>query len=296
MATQRLLRCRLNLRPTGSEHFKCLEESEGNPRPLTLSIIIPAYNEERRLPRTLACIHAYLTARAYRAEIIVVDDGSFDGTARLVEEERKNYPELRLISNGCNRGKGFSVRHGMLQASGEIALFTDADLSAPIEEADKLLAAICERQCDAAIGSRAIRSLIEVRQSKLREIGGIIFNKLVRFIAGIDFGDTQCGLKAFRRESSRIIFEQQRTEGFGFDPEILFLARHHRLEVAEIPVRWAHDPATKVHFFIDSLRMFIDLAKIRCRAMAGAYQRPAIDHLAFSRKQRRALNISDIGG
>jgi glycosyltransferase involved in cell wall biosynthesis len=294
MATQHPLHWGLNARHT--EDFECVQKSESNPRPLALSIIIPAYNEERRLPRTLECIHAYLAARAYRAEIIVVDDGSCDRTASLVAEEGKNYPELRLISNGCNRGKGFAVRHGMLQARGEIALFTDADLSAPIEEADKLLAAICGGQYDAAIGSRAVRSLIKAHQSKLREIGGIVFNRLVRCIVGIDFADTQCGFKAFRRKSSRIIFEQQRTEGFGFDPELLFLARHHGLEVAEIPVRWAHDPATKVHFFTDSLRMFCDLAKIRWRALTGAYRRPATNHLALSRRQRRALDISGISG
>lgn len=246
--------------------------SEEVPRSLSLSIVVPAYNEESRLPKTLERIHNYIVARAYPAEIVIVDDGSCDGTVRVVEEALKKYPELRLISNSTNRGKGFSVRHGMLKARGEIALFTDADLSAPIEEADKLLAAICTQKYDVAIGSRASGELIEVHQSILRRMAGKIFNVLVRIGTGVNFGDTQCGFKAFRRESTRILFEQQLIAGFGFDPEILFLARYHGLKVAEVPVRWAHVAGTKVHVFTDSLRMFWDLAKIRWNALAGAYR------------------------
>jgi len=260
------------------------------PELLGLSIIIPAYNEESRLPKTLERIHNYVVSRAYSAEVIVVDDGSRDGTVRLVEESMKKYPELRLVSNTSNRGKGFSVRHGMLKARGEIALFTDADLSAPIEEADKLVAAICTEQYDAAIGSRAMRNMIEVHQSLLRRMAGKIFNVLVRLATGVDFGDTQCGFKAFRRESSRILFEQQLIEGFGFDPEILFLARYHRLQVAEVPVRWAHVPGTKVHVFSDSLRMFRDLAKIRWNALVGVY-RPSPITAGPSAKQASASSV-----
>jgi dolichyl-phosphate beta-glucosyltransferase len=245
-----------------------------NSSPLELSIIIPAFNEERRLPKSLERIHAYVAARSLSAEIIVVDDGSSDGTAKLVETSSARYPELRLVSNGRNHGKGYSVRHGMLEARGEITLFTDADLSAPIEEADKLLAALCQDHWDVAIGSRAAdRSLIENHQSVFREAAGIIFNRVVRWIAGLGFADTQCGFKAFRRERARIIFEQQRTEGFGFDPEILFLAQRHGLRVVEIPVRWAHDPATRVHVFTDSIRMLHDLLAIRCNALRGYYPR-----------------------
>jgi len=137
-----------------------------------------------------------------------------------------------------------------------------------------LLAALCQDHWDGAIGSRAVdRSLIESDQSAFREAAGIIFNRVVRWIAGVRFADTQCGFKAFRRERARTIFEQQRTEGFGFDPEILFLARRHGLRVAEIPVRWAHDPATKVHVFSDSIRMFVDLLRIRWNALRGSYPR-----------------------
>jgi glycosyltransferase involved in cell wall biosynthesis len=244
--------------------------------PPELSIIIPAYNEEGRLLRTLACVHEYLMARGVRAEVIVVDDGSTDATAKKAKELRKQYPELRLVSNERNRGKGFSVRRGMLEAIGEIALFTDADLSAPIEEADALLKELRENDYDVAIGSRALnRKLIEVHQSSLREMAGMAFNRVVRLFAGLPFSDTQCGFKAFRRERTRIVFEQQRTCGFGFDPEILYLAHRHGLRVAEVPVRWAHDPATKLNVFVDGIRMFLDLPAIRWNALVGRYPRAA---------------------
>ena len=241
-----------------------------------LSIIIPAYNEETRIPHALAKIHDYLARHRFgseQVEIIVVDDGSMDGTAAVAEKWTRDLPSLRLISNGKNHGKGYSVRHGMQEARGRVALFTDADLSAPIEEADKLFAAI-EAGNDVAIGSRAIdRSLIFGHQSRLRELAGMIFNGFVRLFTGLSFRDTQCGFKAFMRERSHIIFEQQRIEGFGFDPELLFLAKRHGLRAAEVPVRWAHDPATKVHVFRDSLKMFVDLAYIRWNWLVGRYPR-----------------------
>jgi dolichyl-phosphate beta-glucosyltransferase len=236
--------------------------------------VIPAFNEEARLPRSLARIRDYLSGRGMgpdQVEILVVDDGSTDRTAHAAEEWRREWPSLRLVSNGENRGKGFSVRHGMLEARGRVALFTDSDLSSPIEESEKLLGAIRDGH-EFAIGSRALdRSLIQVHQSRLRELAGIIFNLSVRLFTGLTFHDTQCGFKAFVREPSRIIFEQQRIEGFGFDPEILFLAKRHGLRGAEIPVRWAHDPATKVHVVRDSLLMFGALIYIRWNALVGRY-------------------------
>jgi glycosyltransferase involved in cell wall biosynthesis len=235
-----------------------------------LSIIIPAFNEERRLPEALQRIRGYLEKQNFSAEVIVVDDGSTDGTPDVVAAARPSLPSLRLVSNGRNFGKGFSVRHGMLEARGRVVLFTDADLSAPIEEADKLLAALS--RADVAIGSRAVdRSLIEVHESRLREMAGIIFNLLVRVVTGLTFVDTQCGFKAFVRESSRIVFEQQRIERFGFDPEILFLAKRHGLRAVEIPVRWSHDAQTKLHLYRDSLRMFGELLTIRWNWLLGRY-------------------------
>jgi glycosyltransferase involved in cell wall biosynthesis len=240
---------------------------------LELSIIIPAYNEELRLPKAFASIREYCKKRGLtpeQAEIIVVDDGSMDGTASVVDGWKRDLPHLRLVSNGRNRGKGFSVRHGMEEARGRISLFTDADLSAPIEEAEKLLAAL--RGADVAIGSRALdRSLISVHESRWRELAGNIFNLLVKLLTELPFQDTQCGFKAFVRERARIVFEQQRTEGFGFDAEILYLARRHGLRIVEVPVRWAHDPATRVHMLRDSVQMFLDLVRVRWSALLGRY-------------------------
>jgi dolichyl-phosphate beta-glucosyltransferase len=237
-----------------------------------LSIIIPSYNEEARLPATLDRIAAYVSMSGRETEVLVVDDGSTDHTAAVAETFRGKLPSLRVLSNGVNRGKGFSVRHGMLEARGRIVLFTDADLSAPIEEADKLLAVMDKN--DVAIGSRALdRSLISIHESLFREFAGIVFNKLVRIILRLPFVDTQCGFKAFRGGRCRIIFEQQRIERFGFDPELLYLARHHGLHAVEIPVRWAHSPATKVNMLRDSIQMFLDILVIRWNAIIGRYPR-----------------------
>jgi len=239
---------------------------------LDLSIIIPSYNEEARLPQTLERIAAYLQSSGREAEVLVVDDGSTDRTAAVAESLRTKIPSLRVIPNGVNRGKGFSVRHGMQEARGRVALFTDADLSAPIEEAGKLIDAL--EKHDVAIGSRALdRSLITVHESPFRELAGIIFNKIVRIILWLPFVDTQCGFKAFRREPCRVIFEQQRIERFGFDPELLYLARHHSLRAVEIPVRWGHSPATKVSMLRDSLQMFLDVFAIRWNWLLGRYPR-----------------------
>ena len=243
-----------------------------NPSSPDLSIIIPSYNEESRLPATLDGIAGYLQSYRGTAEVLVVDDGSKDGTAAVAEYFRIKIPTLRVVSNGVNRGKGYSVRHGMQEARGKIALFTDADLSAPIEEAGKLIEAL--ENYDVAIGSRAMdRSLISVHESPFREFAGIIFNKIVRVILWLPFVDTQCGFKAFRRDKCVIIFEQQRIERFGFDPELLYLARHHGLRTVEIPVRWGHSAATKVSMLRDSIQMFVDIFAIRWNALTGCYPR-----------------------
>jgi glycosyltransferase involved in cell wall biosynthesis len=243
-----------------------------SPNEPELSIIIPSYNEESRLPATLERLAVYLQTCGRKAEVLVVDDGSKDRTVQAAESFRAKIPTLRVVSNGVNRGKGFSVRHGMQEARGSVALFTDADLSTPIEEADKLIEAL--KSCDVAIGSRAAdRSLITVHESLFREFAGIIFNRIVRIILWLPFVDTQCGFKAFRRERCGIIFEQQTIERFGFDPELLYLARHHGLHAVEIPVRWGHSPATKVNMLRDSIQMFIDVFKIRGNALIGRYPR-----------------------
>jgi glycosyltransferase involved in cell wall biosynthesis len=240
--------------------------------PPELSIIIPSYNEELRLPATLSSIASYIRSSKREVEVIVVDDGSRDNTVAVAEKFRNEIPNLRVVSNPENRGKGYSVRHGMQVARGEIVLFTDADLSAPIEEVEKLLPAMDTNQV--AIGSRAMdRSQITVHESPFREFAGIIFNKIVRLILRLPFVDTQCGFKAFRRVPCKIIFEQQTIERFGFDPELLYLARHHGLHSAEISVRWGHSPATKVNMMRDSLQMFIDVFVIRWNSLTGKYPR-----------------------
>jgi dolichyl-phosphate beta-glucosyltransferase len=237
-----------------------------------LTIIIPAYNEELRLPPTLEKIAAYVHAANHTTEVIVVDDGSKDKTISVAESFKGMIPSLRVVSNGQNRGKGYSVRHGMQEARGEVVLFTDADLSAPIDEVEKLLPAMKDHEV--AIGSRAVdRSLITVHESPFREFAGIIFNKIVRAILWLPFVDTQCGFKAFRREPCKIIFEQQTIERFGFDPELLYLARHHGLRSIEIPVVWGHSDATKVSMMRDSIQMFVDVFVIRWNSLTGKYPR-----------------------
>jgi glycosyltransferase involved in cell wall biosynthesis len=241
-----------------------------SPGPLELSIVVPSFNEEKRLPTTLEQIADYIRRSGRKTEVIVVDDGSTDRTKEVAESFRGRIENLRVVPNGRNRGKGYSVRHGSLEAAGEIVLFTDADLSAPIEEADKLLSKMGEY--DVAIGSRAVnRELIEVHESRFREFAGIVFNRIVRILLWLPFVDTQCGFKAFRREKCKIIFEQQTIERFGFDPELLYLARHHGLRTVEVAVRWAHSPATKINMWRDSLQMFLDVLIIRWNAMRGRY-------------------------
>lgn len=237
-----------------------------------LSIIIPAYNEELRLPETLEKIASFLQQEPSTAEVLVVDDGSSDKTVAVAESFRGKIPQLRVISNGTNRGKGYSVRNGSLRARGRIALFTDADLSAPIEESRKLVDAL--KTHDVAIGSRAMdRGLIGVHESLFREFAGIVFNKIVRLILWLPFVDTQCGFKAFRMERCRVLFEQQTIDRFGFDPELLYLARHHGLSIVEVPVRWSHSPATKVSMMRDSVQMFLDVFIIRWNSLKGRYRR-----------------------
>jgi dolichyl-phosphate beta-glucosyltransferase len=239
-----------------------------------LSIVVPAYNESQRITSSLEQICRYAQSKPLPVEVILVDDGSTDTTPGILRDYAKRYPFIQVLRHAPNRGKGSSVRDGVLAAQGEFVLFTDADLSAPIEEADKLLAAIESSGADAAIGSRALdRSLIGVHQPWFREMAGRVFNLIVRLLTGLNLRDTQCGLKLFRRETTRRAFELQRIQGFGFDPELLFLIVCFGGNVVEIPVRWNDNPATKIHFWRDSSRMFLDLIRIRWRALTGKYSR-----------------------
>ncbi len=236
-----------------------------------ISIVIPAYNEEPRLGPTLNRVLDFVRRQGWDAEVIVVDDGSRDRTADLVREYAQNNAILRLVQNEGNRGKGYSVRNGVLNARGSIVLFTDADLSSPIEEATKLIEAI-EAGADIAIGSRWMRSELQTkRQSVARQVLGRVFNLLLRIVLRLDFKDTQCGFKAFRRRAALAVFPLQRIERWGFDPEILFLADRAGFKTVEVPVRWGHDNGTRINPVADGARMVADMLRIRWYSVSGKY-------------------------
>lgn len=237
----------------------------------TYSIVIPAYNESARLGATLEKVLAYVHSQQWNAEVLVVNDGSRDNTAEIVGEYAAKDPALRLVENSGNCGKGYSVRNGMLHALGQIVLFSDADLSSPIEEAPKLFAAL-EAGADIAIGSRWLRAETQTQRQPLhRQIFGRIFNLLLRLTLGLHFADTQCGFKAFKRAAVDTIFPLQKIERWGFDPEILFLARKFGFKVKEVPVAWGHSGGTRIHPLIDGSRMFQEMLRIRWYDLTGKY-------------------------
>ena len=239
--------------------------------PATYSIILPAYNESARIAATLDRLLEYGAQRGWNLEIIVVNDGSSDGTAEIVRSYAARHPALRLLDNPGNRGKGYSVRNGILHAKGDILLFSDADLSSPIEEADKLFAAIA-KGADIAIGSRWVDPRLQIRRQPLhRRLFGRIFNLLLRGILGLQFKDTQCGFKAFTRSSAQTIFPLQKIERWGFDPELLYLAAKFGYNVSEVPVAWSHREGTRIHPVRDGIRMFGELLRIRWYALKGNY-------------------------
>jgi dolichyl-phosphate beta-glucosyltransferase len=234
----------------------------------SISIIVPAFNEEIRIPATLDKVCGYLDRSAWDfAEVVVVDDGSRDGTAQAARAAG-----ARVIENPGNRGKGYSVRHGMLEAKGEWALFTDADLSAPIEDLEKLWAAAEHRSVRVAIGSRAMdRSLVGVHQPAFREAMGRIFNLAMRAITGLPYRDTQCGFKLFEAGAAREIFSRQRLDGFGFDVEVLFIARLLGYAAAEVPVRWNNAAGSTVSLW-RGVMAFLDPLKVRWNGWMGRYR------------------------
>lgn len=239
-----------------------------------LSIIIPAYNEESRLGDTVREILNYVKNQDLDAEIIVVDDGSSDKTVATAENVFSEFPEIETtaIRYDENRGKGFAVKVGMQAASGKIALFSDADLSTPIEELPKLIDPIKNGEYDVTFGSRALdRSLIGERQPWRREQGGKVFNLFVRFLTGLPFWDTQCGFKAFDMQKFHPLLDVMQIERFGFDVEFLYVANKNDLRLKEIPVRWNNDERTKVNIFRDSLRMFTEVRQILSNSKKGLY-------------------------
>ena len=245
--------------------------------PPAYSIVIPAYNESARLGATLDKVLGYVHAQKWDAEIIVVNDGSRDNTAEIVRTFAAKDSIIRLVENPGNRGKGYSVRNGMLNAHGRIVLFSDADLSSPIEEAPKLLRAL-DDGADIAIGSRWLRAETQTQRQPLhRQLFGRIFNLMLRVTLGLHFKDTQCGFKAFKKPAVDAIFPLQKIERWGFDPEILFLARKFKFKVQEIPVAWGHSGGTRINPLLDGSRMFLEMLRIRWYDLTGKYElRPTV--------------------
>ncbi len=244
------------------------------------SIILPAYNESARIRPGLEKALAFVREQRWSAEIIVVDDGSKDDTAEIVRQLMVNAPELRLLENPGNRGKGYSVRNGMLNAHGDILMFSDADFSSPIYESIKLIKAI-EDGADVAFGSRWLLAETQTRrQSLLRQFVGRAYNLLLRLLLGLPYKDTQCGFKAFTRKAAEVIFTRQQIERWGFDPELLFIARKFGLKMTEVAVEWANDDRSKINPLTDGIKMFCELLIIRLNAMAGHYTRPKFQFLS----------------
>lgn len=232
-------------------------------------MIVPAYNEENRLPGTLDRMLEYFSGVSYSWSILIVDDGSKDRTAEKVREYSAHEPRIQLTGYPTNRGKGHAVRYGMLRAEGELLLLSDADLATPIEEVEKLLPAL-DRQADVAIGSRPLKeSRLEVRQPLYRELGGRALNKLIQMFGLKGIQDTQCGFKLFRREAAREIFSRCHLDNFSYDFEALLVARDLGLPIAEIGVRWRHIEGSRLRPFRDGLNAIRDLLKLRALGRAG---------------------------
>ncbi len=242
-----------------------------------ISIVIPAFNEEARLGSTLEKILAYLDGRRLAGEIVLVDDNSGDATfsvATRFSDDHGLADRMQILRSSRNQGKGFSIRRGMQAARGAFALMTDADLSSPIEELEKLEREVINGPRDIAFGSRAIEgSVVAIHQSWFRENSGKIFNRFVRLITGLPFRDTQCGFKLFKMSNCRALFEKQRLSRFGFDVELLYIARKWGLSMQEVPVLWRHASGSKVRFATDAPRMLLDLFAIRWNDWRGYYER-----------------------
>jgi dolichyl-phosphate beta-glucosyltransferase len=240
--------------------------------PLELSVVIPAYNEERRLPAYLVKILTYLEVQPFSFEVIIVDDGSQDGTVEMVERFTAENSKVHLIRLPQNRGKGYAVKTGMLKACGKLRLFADADGATPITELAGLKKAI-EAGADAAVASRALHDESHIVQTKFhRKLMGIVFNFIVMTLTVKGINDTQCGFKLFSAEAANAVFPLQRIQDFGFDVEVLYICQKKGFRIVEVPVNWTDIPGTKVRLIRDSLRMFKDVVKIRMNDWRGAYQ------------------------
>lgn len=240
-----------------------------------VSIVVPAFDEQDRLGSSLSKILDYLTTEKMAAELIVVDDGSADKTADIARAAAAEFPDVEttVIRYEQNRGKGYAVKTGLLAAKADVALFSDADLSTPIEELPKLVDPIRSGKYDVTFGSRAIdRSLIGTHQPWRREQGGRVMNLIIKKMSGLNFMDTQCGFKAFNMLKFRPLLDVMTVDRFGFDVEFLYVAQYHGLKLAEIPVRWNDVAGSKVNVFRDTRRMITELNQIRRNAKQGRYK------------------------
>jgi dolichyl-phosphate beta-glucosyltransferase len=234
---------------------------------LNLSVIIPAYNEEHRIKETLNKIINHLNKKKYNYEIIIVDDGSKDKTISIIQNIKNK--KIRILKNEINKGKGYSIKRGVLNATRDLILFSDADLSTPIEELDHFIKYL---DYDIIIGSRALKeSNIIIHQPFYREYSGKIFNLFVKLFTVRGIKDTQCGFKLFKKDIAYNIFKKQTIDRFGFDVEILYIANKYNYKIKELPVHWLNDTKSKVSLFKDSIRMFLDLIKIRINDIKGLY-------------------------
>lgn len=240
--------------------------------PPFLSLIIPAHNEERRLPTTLPTVQQFLASQSYQSEVLVVENGSQDRTAQVVEAFTQHNPNTRLLRE-ARQGKGLAVRRGMLEARGQYRFICDADLSMPIDQVSRFLPPT-QSDFDIAIASREVPGAVRYGEPAYRHWIGRVFNTLVRWLALPDFQDTQCGFKCFTAAAAEALFPLQRLEGWSFDVEVLFLAVQRGYRVVEVPIPWYYNPGSRVSLLRDSWLMFTDLLRIRRNWRRGVYERP----------------------
>lgn len=258
---------------SGHFYLVCPRSNSSSLKKIFLSIIIPAYNEEKRLAHTLEQVFAFLKKQDYTAEVLVVENGSSDKTYVIANGLTSFYPDLRVLQSK-ERGKGLAIQYGMQEARGEYRFFCDADLSMPIEEVGKFFPPICK--CDIAIASREIPGAVRYDEPATRHFTGRVFNALIRALVLPKLHDTQCGFKAFRADVAEDLFSQQTLGGWAFDVEILAIAQERGYQIHEIPIPWYYNDDSKINVLRDSWRMFLDLLTIRRNARRGLYGTPKI--------------------
>jgi dolichyl-phosphate beta-glucosyltransferase len=237
-----------------------------------LSLVIPAHNEEHRLPKALEMLAGFLDAQAYQAEILVVENGSTDQTLAVARSYQDRMPYLRILQESA-RGKGLAVRRGMLEAHGDYRMFCDVDFSMPVDEINRFIPPVLTG-LDIAIASREAKGAVRYEEPPYRHLVGRVFNTMVRWLALPGLQDTQCGFKCFRGEVAQAVFSRQTMTGWSFDVEVLFIARRLGYRIVEVPIPWIYNPESRIHLAQDSYRMAIDLFTIRWKGVRRQYDRP----------------------